>query len=733
MKPASVQKLCPRRVYNSIGGTCQKTCRRYRETNVKKDTDESLFTLLKTVPHFVDESGEVIKTAVIDSAWNNDEELIRLLLEDANAREKFFDEIEGYQVFNLKVFIDYVAGKNFLANSYTRFRNRIGLNMGNKFLHERGEVSLVWPYKDCVLEGGQTREEEKRKEIFFNEILAHDEIDRLFDPKALTNWKRYTRYGELEVEEFKWGKDGILKENLIIKGNNLLTLHTIKQQFRGRVKLIYIDPPYNTGNDSFGYNDNFSHSSWLTFIKNRLEVARDLLRNDGLIFIHIGDQEMHYLKLVADDIFGRDNFVATAPRKTRSGKSDVPYKLSQDFDWMLIYTRGASKKAPLFRRRIERKYYKTPDFPGDEWRLSDLTTQRTIEERPNSNFTLTNPRNKQKFPVNPNRCWGITKDSVGEYLEKRKIIFPGDYNFLKLKRPAMRVFKSEEVAKKNDDFDKAYVSSNFLNKAMDELLQDMTNNKGTDEIVELFGSKVFAYPKVELLLQRIIEYTTSEGDIVLDFHLGSGTTCAVAHKMGRQYIGIEQMDYVENIAVERMKKVIGTNSGHDAGGVSGDVNWQGGGDFVYCELMQYNSAWLDKIQTTQSSAELVNIWRDMARNSFLNWYVNPECSEDAVGDFIAIGKEQDGLAQQKSLLAELLDKNQLYVNLTEIDDEDFAVSEADKALNHEFFTGEHVDPDEELELREEFIEMVEASMAEGQTGEKTTPLQKIAENLGVEL
>ena len=240
-------------------------------------------------------------------------------------REKFFYEIKGHQVFNLRFFIDYVADKNFLNSSYARFRNKIGLNIDESFLRERGEVSLVWPCKDCVLEGGQTQEiERNRKEIFFNEILAHDEIDRLFDPKVLTNWKRYTKYGKWDVEEFKWSEDGILSENLIIKGNNLLALHTIKQQFYGKVKLIYIDPPYNTGTDSFGYSDSFSHSSWLTFMKNRLEVARDLLRNDGLLFIHIGDQEMHYLKIVADEIFGRNNFVDTAPRKTISGKVTYP-------------------------------------------------------------------------------------------------------------------------------------------------------------------------------------------------------------------------------------------------------------------------------------------------------------------------------------------------------------------------------------------------------------------------
>ena len=556
-------------------------------------------------------------------------------------------------------------------------------------------MSLVWPYKDCVLEGGQTKEEEKRKEIFFNEILAQDEIDRLFDPKVLTSWKRYTVDGKQEVKEIKRDDAGIIRENLIIKGNNLLALHTLKKQFRGKVKLIYIDPPYNRENDSFGYNDHFNHSSWLTFMKNRLEISRELLMNDGIIFIHIDDNEMHYLKIVADDIFGRDNFIATVPRKTRSGKSDVPYKLSQDFDWLLIYTKGASKKDNLFRRPVSRKYYKTPDFPDDEWRYTDLTTQRTTEERPNSNFTLINPRNQQEYPVIPNRVWGITKDSVDDYMDRKKIIFPGDYEFLKLGQPAMRVFKSEEIEKKGLDFDKAYVSSNFVNKVMDELLNSMTNHKGTDEILELFGNKVFAYPKTELLIQRIIEYTTREGDIVLDFHLGSGTTCAVAHKMKRQYIGIEQMDYIEEITVERLKKVIGKKANnareqleeieYDTGGVSKSVRWQGGGNFVYCELMKYNETWMDKIQAGQPSKELVKLWNDIAENSFLNWYVNPEIPEDAVDDFIAIGKGDNGLEKQKKLLAELLNKNQLYVNLSEIDDEDFAICAGDMNLNKEFY------------------------------------------------
>ena len=653
--------------------------------------NQKLINLLKTDPRFVDEEGELVRAAVVHWAWQIDHDLVRLLLGDPEIKAKFFDEIEEHWIFNYNTFIEYISDKHFLADSYTRFRNRIGLTIDNKFLRERGEVALVWPYKDCVLEGGQTKDEEKRQEIFFNEVLAHDEINRLFDRKVLTNWKRYTVDGwasplclpprsgqpcpQADLTALNRDENGTIRENLIIKGNNLLALHTLKTQFHGQVKLIYIDPPYNTGSDSFGYNDSFNHSTWLTFMRNRLEVARELLRTDGIIFIHIDDQEMHYLKLVADDIFGRDNFIATVPRKTRSGKSDVPYKLSQDFDWMLMYTKGASKTDELFGRTVARKYYKTPDFPDDEWRLTDLTTQRTIHERPNSNFTLVNPRNGEGFPVNPNRCWGITKDSVDEYLRKGKIVFPGDYDFHDLKRPAMRVFKSEDMGKK------AYVSSDFLNQTMDELLKSMVNRKGTNEIVELFGSKAFSYPKNELLIQRIIGYTTEEGDIVLDFHLGSGTTVAVAHKMGRQYIGVEQMDYAETIPVERLKKVIAG----EQGGISKSVNWQGGGDFIYCELMQYNQAYMDKIQATQSSEELVGLWRDIAENSFLNWYVNPELPTEAVEDFIEIGKGENGLDKQKKLLAELLDKNQLYVNFSEIEDEDFGVSAEDKALNRAFY------------------------------------------------
>src|SRR3989338_4375049 len=254
--------------------------------------EDRLIKILKKDLRFVDEeSGELIRSEVINEALKIDKKLIETLLDDKDVKEKFFTEIKEHWIFEMNRFIDFIQDKNFLINSYTKFKNKIGLNINGKFLNERKEVALVWPFKDCVLEGGMTKEDQKRNEIFFNEILAQDEIDRLLDPKVLTNFKRVTAKGEEKVTDFKRDKDGTIRDNLIIKGNNLLALHSLKKEFQEKIKLIYIDPPYNTGKDSFGYNDKFNHSSWLTFMKNRLEVARELLKEEGVMLVQCDDNE----------------------------------------------------------------------------------------------------------------------------------------------------------------------------------------------------------------------------------------------------------------------------------------------------------------------------------------------------------------------------------------------------------------------------------------------------------
>ena len=231
------------------------------------------------------------------------------MIKDKEIKDAFFEKIEDLWIFNINKFVDYVQDKKVFSNSVTKFEAQIGLNIDNKFLGERGEVALVWPFKDCVLEGGMTKEDQKRDEIFFNEILAKDEIDRLEEPKVLTNFKKFTSKVEEKVKDFTRDENGTIKDNLIIKGNNLLALHSLKKEFAGKVKLIYIDPPYNTGGEAniFTYNNNFNHSTWLTFMKNRLEIAKDFLREDGFIAIAIDHYELLYLGVLADEIFGRDN------------------------------------------------------------------------------------------------------------------------------------------------------------------------------------------------------------------------------------------------------------------------------------------------------------------------------------------------------------------------------------------------------------------------------------------
>ena len=636
----------------------------------KQNFNEKLTELLKTNPDFLDESGELLPAAVRDHAWRLDHNLIRLLLTDDEIKAKFFDEIDGHWIFNHNTFINYITDKNFLANSYTRFRNKIGLNIGDKFLRERGEVSLVWPYKDCVLEGGQTKDEEKRKEIFFNEILAQDEINQMFDPKVLTNWKRHAATGEQEVTGIQRDENGIIRENLIIKGNNLIALHTLKQQFREQVKLIYIDPPYNTGGstDSFSYNNDFKHSTWLTFIRNRIEIAKELLKNDGFMAVTIDHVELFYLGVLLDEIFGRENRIGIVTIYINPKGRQHERFFSAATEHMLVYAKDISKakfnKVALDKDKIES--FDKRDEEGN-YRLEQFIRVRSSTSRTNKpkfwypiyvskdlkDITLTKKNDYHEvFPINNGR--EFTWKTKPETFEKRNV---GDY-FVAVEQHGQIIILHkyhEQQVIKNLWTDKKY----------------FPEFQGTNLLKNLLGKNLFSYPKSLYAVLDTLKIMTGNDDIILDFFAGSGTTAHAVLELNaqdngdRKFILVEQMNYVENVTVPRVEKVIEKQ----------------GGDFIYCELMQYNQTYMDKIQAAQSSEKLIALWQDIAENSFLNWYANEEMPQDAVDDFIAI----DNLEVQKHCLVELLDKNQLYVNLSEIEDADFAVSAEDNALNKAFY------------------------------------------------
>lgn len=554
-----------------------------------KDFYSRLENLLKKDSRFIDQEEDLLKSNLIGAAYKADKKLVELLLSQKEFKDKFFSKIKDIWVFNINDFINYIQDKNFLADSYTKYRNKIGLNIDGKFLDERKEVALVWPFKDCVLECGMTKEEEKRKEIFFNEILAQDEIDKLLAPKVLTNWKRYTQKGEEKIKKLKRDKDGIIQENLIIKGNNLLALHSLKQQFQNKIKLIYIDPPYNTegADDSFKYNDSFNHSTWLTFMKNRLEVARDLLTEDGAIYVQLDFNEVHYCKIIMDEIFGRDNF----------------------------------------QREII-------------WRIGWISGYKSV-----------------------NNNWVRNHDSILFYSKNKN-----NLNFCKKYIPYAKDYVRRDGSKPDGE---GYPYEDTWNcNELDQL--------NSIAIVSFSKEKVgnFKGQKNEALIQRILEAHTKRGDIILDFFSGTGTTASVAQKIGRRWIMVEQINDQVNKQIKRLRNTLKG----DKIGISKAVNWKGGGDFIYCELMKYNELFVKKIQKAQSKKEFLKIWEEMKEKSFLNYNIDIKKFDETINEFKGLP-----INKQKRVLFEILNKNQLYVNLSEIEDKDFKVGAEDKKINKDFY------------------------------------------------
>ena len=561
-----------------------------------------------------------------------------------------------------------------------------------EFISQKKEVVLSWPYKDCVLEGGMTKEDQKRDEIFWNEILAPDEISRLLDPKVFTNAKRIDKDGEHNLDGFKTNENGDIKDNLIIKGNNLLALHSLKKRFAGKVKLIYIDPPYNTGNDSFKYNDAFNHSSWLTFMKNRLEVAKDLLRDDGVIFTQCDDNEQAYLKVLMDEVFGRENFVNHVSVKVKSsaGFKTVNKGVMETSEYILIYAKN--KKASVFNKIYRGTSYDTnykyvvenPSETETNWKFSSIDEKikhevdklksieldkkilNTIILELKSEYSLKNPDKVFRYTV-------INDDAGKETVNARDLSKKDDkiYKIVTIKGDIRYIHKGNQITfyqKKLKNIDEELQPSEQVTNIWTDISWEGIANEGA---VKLKKGK-----KPEKLIKRILELSTQYGDVVLDFFAGTGTTCAVAHKMGRQYVGVEQLDYEENDAIVRLKNVIDG----DQSGISKSVGWKGGGDFVYLELAKWNENFVEKIQKAKTKDELKKLWETMKEKAFLSYKVDIKTVDENAKDFADLSIED-----QKRFLLECLDKNHLYVNYSEIEDKEYGVSEEDKKLNREFY------------------------------------------------
>lgn len=572
--------------------------------------------VLKSDERFFSDDGQLLRNAVYEAAMQMDAKLIKALYANEETRKHFFTDVDGIAVFDKVGFGWVINNREFLPDSYTRYKNKIGLvNNKGEYISASNDVELVFPYKDCVLEGGQTKEDQKRSEIFYNETLAPDEVDRLLYPKVFTNAKRYTADGVQNITDISEN------DNLIIKGNNLLAISSLLKVYEGKIKLIYIDPPFNTGSDGFNYNDKFNRSSWLSFMRTRLLIAKRLLANDGSIFVHIDENQSHYLKILLDEIFNEDNFVNEIIWRYRTYIGNVKDFYPKKHDTIFWYKK---KDRPNFKSSNVGNIEDTPDY--DRWK-------NYLNE--NGEIIYGN------HPTNDSRFTAYLKKYIKQYgiPEEGTVIYQNC----------------------------GYV----VDDVWEDIIALDAKNK-TERIAEFSGSG----QKPEALLQRIIDAVTKKGDVVLDFFAGSGTTCAVAHKLERKYIGIEQMDYVDSIILHRLKRVIES----EQGGISQAVNWQGGGSFVYCELAKLNQNYVDAIEEATTDEELTKLYADILKTGFISYKVKPKDIDVKSDDFIKLSIED-----KKRLLMELLDKNQLYINYCDIDDETFGISEEDKAFTKSFY------------------------------------------------
>ncbi|MFW5886358.1 MAG: DNA methyltransferase [Bacteroidota bacterium] len=657
-----------------------------------QNLQNDLIELLKQEDSLVID-GQLNKNKIVEMALQVDPKLIKLLLQHSTFKNHFFTDVEGVIVFDKIKFQRFVNNKSFLPDSYTAFKNKIGLTINDgttdNYINTNNDVVLAWPHKDCVLEGGQTKEDQKRNEIFWNETLAPDEVDRLLDPKVLTNWKKYDEDGEHEATEITDD------DNLIIKGNNLLALSSIakRKEIKGNVKLIYIDPPYNTGSDSFQYNDSFIHSSWLTFTKNRLIQAKKLLRKDGAIFVHIDHHQLGYLNVLMDEVFGASNKVQVISIKTASpaGFKTVNPGPIDVTEYILFYTNN--KTQFKFRKNYvpvgynsNYNLYLERNDDIKEWKFIPIK-QKVIET---AGFADEKEARKKY-----GKLWNsIVKVMIEDFA------YENADNVVSIRdphKPTEKVKKLMEESKtcdyvipyKREDGSVMYLykggSLAFYSKKMieldgkyeiTELLTDFWNHISWAGIAKEGGVKLKNGKKPEKLLKQIFEIATNKGDIVLDYHLGSGTTCAVAHKMGLRYIGIEQLDYEKDDSVVRLKNVIN----NDQSGISKAVNWQGGGSFIYCELAKFNQSFVDEILEADNNEKLLAVWHEMKEKALLSYQFDKHTFDERIEAFKTLS-----LDDQKKFLLEVLDKNQLHVNYSEINDETYNISEADKKLNKQFY------------------------------------------------
>ena len=633
---------------------------------------DTLQALLRQDSRFFAEDGTLLRNAVCEAAEKLDPALLRLLLSHPDTRARFFTEAAGVLVFDKARFLWTVTSREFLPDSYTRFQNRIGLaDRAGHLLSASGDTVLSFPFKDCVLEGGQTREDQRRGEVFYNETLAPQEIDQLLSPKVLFHPRRCTAAGEQPVTEL------LPEDNLLIQGNNLLVLSSLRRRYAGRIRMAYWDVPYNTGSDSFGYNDRFSRSTWLVFLKNRVEQTLPLLAEDGVLLIQCSFHQQAYLQVLLDELVGNHvmTFHVLVRHPDRTLATDKAF--NDVIEYVLVYAKSPRFQMPrMVREKAVDDYCWTVEMlaPGEPVSLGG---RRARVLRPDQYRLVKRPADKTQFKVVSVRGSIREKTSSGRFYVKYLQPLEGQYPPRTLFQVegigddaySYRYFYLPPAGRKNGAYLQGMPTSrrpypNFLDFVQ---AYNSVNREGT---VSFRNGK-----KPEALIAYLMEIFTRPGDWVLDAFAGSGTTAAVALKLGRHFLCIEQMDYAETLTKER---ICGVLRGEE-NDVLPESGWRGGSSFLYCQLAKLNEALAEEIAAA-APEDLPGLCRRMVKTGFISSRVTRSDLRAAEADFAALS-----LPEQKRFLLELLDKNQLYVNLCDLEDEEFAVSPEDRSFNRSFY------------------------------------------------
>jgi len=622
---------------------------------------EDLQRLLATNPKFLVDD-VLSKDKVADSALSLDSELLEMLLQEETLKKHFFEKSGSIYVFDKVKFQKFILNKDFLPNNYTAFRNKVGLVFDDEYITESNEVVLVWPYKDSVLEGGQDKDDAKRTEIFWNLTLAPDQISRLLAPKALKNIQKFDSKGKsVKVEEISEN------DNILIKGNNLLTLHTLKEKYRNKVKLIYIDPPYNpdSKNNTFTYNNSFNRSTWLTFMKNRLEVAREFMTNDGSLIVAIDENEQAHLGVLLKEMF-RDHeihciTIVHNPRGVQGtnfsytheyaffviprGKKSISSTTIEEgeVDWSNLRNWGAESE----RSDAKNCFYPVIVEDGEIVGFGDVEPD---DSHPSQNVV----KGKQiyVYPIDISgveRKWRYARQSVDAIS-----------GMLRTKQTGKRL--EIEIGKTFGTF-----KTVWQNKKYD------ANVYGSQILKDLVPNSEFLFPKSLWNVYDCISAVVGEDKdaIVMDFFGGSGTTAHAVLELNksdggnRKFILCEQMDYVETVTKERIRQVILRN---------------GTDSFIYAELADANEEFVQKIKNSNSLDELSQIWNEMQDRAFLSHRATSIIQASSTANLNSLSKNE-----YATFLLEILDHNMLYVPFTEIDDEQYGLDQETRRLNKKMF------------------------------------------------